>query len=350
MNEWHVKSSIFTTLLAITLAMPSLATAQDNEMNFELEEAEGGNGDGNEMTFEEEGGDGGEMSFDVGEVVDAPPTEGPKLASVILLTEDGLDPALIPVLTKALNAEIAKLQSFQLLPSTSLEGKFNAMGKQGGLDCAFNPICLARVGTELEAEYLLIARVSGSQGNYGLNIDLINVANASVDDYVSRTIRGDQNELKLVLQESTPKVFGVHIRKSRERPVAEAKGPSETQKILAYSFGGLAVVSLGAGLYFGLDASSQQDDLESKTKALQITQKEAESLTTEAQDTAFLANVMYGVGIASAVGSALLFLITPGEDIASEEELQDKRTISWDLAPGLSPDGRGAGVNALFTW
>jgi hypothetical protein len=63
-----------------------------------------------------------------------------------------------------------------------------------------------------------------------------------------------------------------------------------------------------------------------------------------------MANIFYGVGIAAAATSAILFLIKPGSDIATEEELNNKkRRGDLRVTPLFSPDGT-AGFGAAFEW
>ena len=112
----------------------------------------------------------------------------------------------------------------------------------------------------------------------------------------------------------------------------------------------MAVVGLGLGVYFGLSASSLESELEEGPRtgdgfnAYTITQRDAQDKLDEAESSALTANVFYGIGLASAVVSGLLFTVTFGEDIDTSAESAEK--LRW--SPGLSPAGDGVGVQAEF--
>ncbi len=80
-----------------------------------------------------------------------------------------------------------------------------------------------------------------------------------------------------------------------------------------------------------------------------ISQPDAQAKLDQAESSALLANVFYGLGLVSGVASALLFLIRPGSDIATEEELADQSILdNLQVAPMIHPEATG--VQAGFTW
>lgn len=319
---------------------PNAAFAQDDEMTFGEDEV------GEDVDFDFSDADGPKQP--VG------PKSGPTVMGIIIPTDPSIDPFLGQTLTDTLMSGLDQLTEYQSQPNGALVDKFAAMGQEGAAECAFNPICLGRVGGEIGVERLVIGRLSGSDGSYDLNMDLINVSDNAVEYYVSRTVRGDIDDLQETVEKSVPRLF--RVRKpivggggGGEKP--EDPEASPLQRGFAWGTLGLAVVSLGAGLYFGLDASSIQSDLEDGERsgefnAYTISQQDAQSMVDDAESSAQLANIFYGIGLASGVASVLLFTITLGEDIATDQETSE--LDNFRLSPAISPDGEGVGFSAGF--
>ncbi|MEL6177530.1 MAG: hypothetical protein AAFS10_01195 [Myxococcota bacterium] len=317
------------------MALPSVGFAQD-EMTFGEEEVE------EDVDFD----------FSVDDAQPTGPKSGPTVTGIIIATDPGIDPSTAQILTDILMLELDKLTEYQSQPNGQLVDKFAAMGQEGAAECAFNPICIGRVGGEVGVERLVIGRLTGGDGSYDLNMDLVNVSENAVEYYVSRTVRGDVDDLEKTVIESIPRLFRI-----RKKIVGGGGGGGEQeaeasalQTGLAWGTLGLAVVSLGAGLFFGLDASSTQSDLENGEQndgVYTITQREAQSQLDDAEGSAQLANIFFGVGLAAGVASVLLFTITFGEDIATDQQ-ETSELDNFRISPAVSPDGEGVGFSAGF--
>lgn len=328
-----------TALMALLLLVaPSAALAQedDNSMDFTMEDAEG-EGDGDSS-----------MDFTVDEAEATIPTEGITVTGLILRADSNVSLEALQAANDALLAELDKLvqYGYQNVPNFGLSDEFAAMGEQGAQDCLYNPICLNRLGREQGLQRMVIGRLGGSRGDFSISLDLINPEAGVVEKYVSRTVKGSRAELAETISSSVPRLFDVRVAgkggSDTELPPAE---PSQLQKAMAWSTLGVGVVSIGVGAFVGLSARGTESDVEDNANAGNITQVDAESQIQDAKDKALLANVFYGVGIAAGVTSALLFLITPGSDIATEEELAHER---FEIKPLIGPDA--AGVQAGFSW
>jgi tetratricopeptide (TPR) repeat protein len=120
---------------------------------------------------------------------------------------------------------------------------------------------------------------------------------------------------------------------SRQQRLAEqerAMASYRRSRVLAFSLGGLSAASVGAGIFFGLQAR------ESRTAFDKATTPETKS--ARADDTrgqALLADVGFGVGLAAAIGAIIVY---PKEGPPAEGE------VRVTLAPG----GLGAGMEVSF--
>lgn len=339
-------------MMALALALtPAFAMAQDDD-----EESAGAEeGDEGEDTMDfAEGEDGGSLDFSLEEAETALPGTGLRVTGLVLRAETNIDEELPRHLTDTLIAEMEKVGGYQVAGPGPLVDRFAQMGEQGTLDCVYNPICLSRIGEELGLERLVIGRITGTSGDYTLSIDLINVEEGTVEDYTNRTVKGGRDDLDETVGTSVRRLFNVRVglKKVVEREPEEV-GPVQTA--LAWTTLGVGVLCIGAGAYFGLDASSIQGDLEDGNRTVSngrnvyaISQKEAQARLEDAESSALYANVFYGIGIAAGVTSALLFLITPGSDIATEEELAGDGPRDFRLLPILTDTSAGVGAGFSF--
>lgn len=112
----------------------------------------------------------------------------------------------------------------------------------------------------------------------------------------------------------------------------EPRHAGATQRTMGLLIGGVGVVALGVGGFFGLRAISKNDDAKKhcpRGGGTICDDPAGESLAGEAQDAARLANVFVIGGAIAAAGGAVLFFAAPSDT--------SKRV-------GLSADGHGAQV------
>ncbi len=337
------KAGLAWCVAAGLLCWGGIASAQD-EMDFSED------GGGEETGGGEGGGD--EFNFNVEEVVESTPQgEGPPITGLVLVADAETDPSLAAELTDVLMRELDKVKKVRNTPNSSLQDKFAALGSEGAVECAYDTLCLANLGRDLGVDFLLIGRLTGTSGSYGINLDLVDVKAGAVSKYVTRSVPGGSAELEKAIVDSFPRLFDLNTGRRSKEPVAEPE-IGTVQKTLAWTTAGLGLVFVGTGIYFGLDASSIEDELSSGARRAEapqpyvLTQKAAQARLDDAEGSALLANVFYGLGVAAGGASLLLFLIRPGSDIATEDQ------ASWQdrlqVAPTVSAEG--AGVSAGFTW
>jgi hypothetical protein len=339
--------SIVTVIALAFLPAAAMAQAGDDEPGGD-DALDGGDS----MDFTD--GDGGSLDFSLEEAETALPGTGLKVTGLVLRAEPDVDLALTEHLTETLITEMESVGGYQVEAPGALRERFAQLGEQGTLDCVYNPICLSRIGEELGLARLVIGRLTGTSGDYTLSIDLINVEEGTVEDYTNRTVKGGKSELDETVGTSVRRLFDVRVvpKRAAEAPPAEA-GPIQTA--LAWTTLGVGVIAIGAGVFFGLDASSIQGELEDGDRTVangrnvySITQVEAEARLKDAEDSALLANIFYGVGIAAGVTAALLFFINPGSDIATEEELAKDGPRNFRLIPILTDTSAGVGAGFSF--
>lgn len=343
----HTRTCVAWMLAVGLLCWGGSASAQD-EMDF----SEGGE---EEVGGEAGGGEGGgddALNFNIDEVVESTPQgEGPPITGLVIAADEDADPSLAAELTDVAMRELDKLKKYRNTPNQGLQDKFSVLGAQGAVECAYDTLCLANLGRELGVDYLLVGRLTGTPGSYGLNLDLVDVKAGAVSKYVTRSVPGGRADLEKAIADSFPRLFDLNTGRRTTGPVVEAE-IGTVQKTLAWTTAGLGLVFVGAGVYFGLDASSIEDELVNGARRAEapqpynVTQKAAQSRLEDAEGSALLANVFYGLGVAAGGASLLLFLIRPGSDIATEEELSWEERLQ--IAPTVSAEG--AGVSAGFTW
>ena len=306
--------------------------------------------DGDSMDFSE---DEASMDFSEDEAEAVIPTEGMVITGVILPSDPDVSAAVTQRMSDVLLNELDKLEGYQNTSNIELVNKFSGLGQQGSQDCLYNPMCLSRLGKELGLQRMVVGRLGGYDGDYSLNMDLVNVEEGTVEDYVSRSIRGGEAELKEMIVSAVPRLFKVRLSKKSDGQVVPVPEIGPVQKTLAWSSAGLSLACIGVGVFFGLEAADIESGLEDGSRVsnggisvLATTQVEAQVLVEDAESKALLANVFYGAGVAMALTSALLFFIRPGSDIATEQELSGG--VDFSIEPMVGADS--AGLSAGFTW
>lgn len=101
-------------------------------------------------------------------------------------------------------------------------------------------------------------------------------------------------------------------------------------KIAAFAFGGVAVASVGAGVLFGLQAREARTGFDEATS---LDTKRA--LADDTKGKALLADIGFGVGIASALTAIILYP-------------KDGPPVEGEVRMTLAPRGAGAGVEVSF--
>jgi tetratricopeptide (TPR) repeat protein len=120
---------------------------------------------------------------------------------------------------------------------------------------------------------------------------------------------------------------------SRQQQLAEqqrALAAYKRSRLVAFGLGGLSAASVGAGIFFGLQA---RDARETFDKATNIESKQ--SAADDTRGKAIIADIGFGVGLAAAIGAIITY---PKEGPPAEGEVRVT----------LAPRGAGAGVEVSF--
>lgn len=264
-------------------------------------------------------------------------TELPVVTGLVVPNES-LDSRTAELLSDLLNDELLNIPIVTAVDNIELRDEFEIMGSELATECAFDPVCLGRIGWDIGLDRVVIGRAtpSRSTSDVAFTLDLVDLESRSVLRYRSTEVDNNLAAMSQVITTQLPFLF--EIREGPADIVEGPTGPSPIQVGAAWGTLGLGVVSLGVGIYFGIDASGLEDDVRNgglrEGDVYIATQREAQNTLDDAADSALLANVFLGTGVALLGVSALLFLITPGSDIDTQAETVSHRGIE---PPVFSP-------------
>jgi len=113
-----------------------------------------------------------------------------------------------------------------------------------------------------------------------------------------------------------------------------------TQRIVGFVVGGVGIAAIGVGTFFGFQAKGQADEADEQHCEGQLCDAEGLQLHDDAQSSALISTVLFGVGAAAAVTGLVVVLTAPSSADGSGADLS---APSLWLAPsvgGLSLGGR----------
>jgi len=295
---------------------------------------------------DDDDGDGGlEFTSDDLSQEDAKPEEKLPQVAVLSIPSDNNDPER--------RAEIqAKMLEFaKTVPSIIVVGPETVLpGLQSReiAECVTDSLCLGSVGDEAQVDRILLTRVkTGADGALQLDTDYFDVQDRLFIRSDSQKGKSGTGDLVEAVVPSMKNVLDIRDGSGKQLYVGN-EDSGMVQTVVAYGAAGLAAVCLGAGIYFGMDASSQTDDFEAAKRAdgtYPFTQQKAQEMIRDAESSATTANVFYGLTAALTVTSVVFFLIKGGSDVADNQE----RTINdFHISPVITE--AGAGVGAGFTF
>jgi serine/threonine-protein kinase len=102
--------------------------------------------------------------------------------------------------------------------------------------------------------------------------------------------------------------------------------------------GGVGLVGIGVGAFFGLRAISKNDEAESFCNGSTCSDPDGVTLTDEARDAATISNIAFGLGAAALVGGVALYFTAPS---APPQR-------AWRLAPVVGARGGGVSLGGRF--
>jgi hypothetical protein len=326
-------------MLSALLALPTPAFAQGFE--FDEEESE-------TVTETAEEEDDGGMNFTSEDLSKEDRVEE-KMPTVAILAVPG--PAMDPERRQAVQAKMLEVGgNFTKIIVAGPETILPALEYRGMEECVTDPLCLGTVGEEAQVDRILLGRVRETADGIEFGVDYFEVKDRLFIAYETRKDVSSTSSIVDAVEPSMRSVFGIRDRDPNQNYVG-TEDSSVVQSIIAYGAAGLAVVSLGAGIYFGMDASSKEDELVNGTKnaagVYTITQKAATEKLREAESSATTANVFYGLATALTVTSVVFFIIRGGSDVG--EERADADLIhDVNFAPIFTESGAGFGASFSF--
>jgi hypothetical protein len=330
-----------SSLLVFALA-PAAALAQGS-MDFGVEDV-----DEDDSDDADDGGDGG-MDFGVEEVEEGSgdAVDGYKVAVIAVPS-----PALSREERIELQEEMRQKVSLDVdYQPTNSEQALQELELSGIAECVPDSLCLADVGYEAGVDRILLGRVTQESGGLKLSIDLFDVEERLFLKYTEVEGRSNFSGVIDGVEPAMKDIFDIRIE--RDDPnYGDETDAGAVQRILAYTAGGMAVASLGAGIYFGTQASATEDDILSKQDdngSYTISQVEANRMVRDAESQALTANVLYGTAAGLAIISGILFYVESGSDVAEPDNRRRAGLIDRiDLAPSVGANGLGFGASFDF--
>lgn len=286
-----------------------------------------------------------QLIFEETDVIDSEDADLPVTTGLIIPGE-AIDSATAEFLSDVLLDVLETTGEAAVIDNFDLRDEFDIMGAELAMECALDPVCLGRVSYDIGLDRVVIGRASTTReaSDVVLTLDLIDTESRSVLRYRSVQVENNRDDLADEVERQVPYLYDIRATDG-DRPLGPT-GPSTFQVVASWTSLGLGVTSLGLCIYFGLDASSLEDeviggDLRGED-IYEMSQVDAQAKIDEASDSAILSNVFLGTGLALVGVSVLLFLITPGSDIDSEAEGLG-RNGDWlpDLTPTVSDNGFG---------
>jgi hypothetical protein len=109
--------------------------------------------------------------------------------------------------------------------------------------------------------------------------------------------------------------------------------------------GGVGVVGLGAGVLFGLQASSLDKDAKEFCIDNACFDERGSNLSSDAQDASLIANIGYGVGVVG-LGTAVVLAVIALQD--DEPPLAASNRPGWNLVPSIGQQGASLQMQGQF--
>ncbi len=282
----------------------------------------------------------------------------------LILPNDVLAGPLADQLTRVLNEKLGDLVEYSSRGNDGILEEFDIMGPELAGECAFDPVCMGRVGQQIGVDYIVVGRVERSEdGDWTTTLDLMNTGLSSIDNFVFFKTDGRTAAVQEEIPDQILRLFRIRNDLVSGRDEATRGG---VQKALAWTTLALGVGAIGAGTYFGLDYGSQRRDIEDwpvlvddngeplRDRGNRLiydrSMVETQTAIDDADKSKSLSLILGGVGAGLLVTSVVLFVVTPGEDIYEEAdgEASNRRRRSFALAPVIGPDLAGVTTHLNF--
>jgi len=336
-----ITSTRFFPFIAVCflLLAPTSALAQDDSMDFGVEDVDEEYDDDGSMDF-------GTDEVEMGEDLRDSTGQSYRLG-VVMIPSDALSAPQRSEMQNQLRAAAGAAKSYEPSDGGAI---LNELEDAGMDNCITEPLCLASAGEAAGVDRILMGRVKSTPGGLVLTVDLFDVTNKLFVEYASTSGLSGYSAVLESVDPTVKSVFGIRVMRAAPNYGDEASSGT-VQRVLAYSTAGVAVAALAGGIYFGLDASSLEDEVLNAKKdgVFTISQVEATRKIRDAEDSALTANILYGASAGMAVISVILFVVDSGSDVAEPSDRRRRAGLlqNIDLTPqvGLDRVGMSAGFD-----
>lgn len=217
--------------------------------------------------------------------------------------------------------------------------------------CAREALCLASVGRAGGVDRIVQARVERVDGRVQFNIDHFDVQDRLFVAYYTRGDLSSFNAIDEYIQPGVNQVLGIRERRRRDDGFVDVD--VDVPRVMAFTSGGLAVVALGVGTFFGLRASDQQEELnrfsrDEEGRYIGLTQVDAQNRVRALESSAFNANLSLGIGSALAVTSIVLFIVSSRGSGDAQASLPTPWYVPTDIAAQIDAENLGFGARWNF--
>lgn len=358
------KSMSRILVAALLLLAPATAVAQDGTMTFGEEAAEDDGGDdeggGDQADSGSQSSDGegdGTMTFgeDSGGDSSAAATsdDGPPTVGIAAVPTETISSSQRSRAQNKLRGAMEKVPDVELQSGPAV---LEALKKRTVATCVTEPLCLGSVGEEAGVDRLVLVRIVEDQGSPQLNIDYFNVSERLFIRYETVSDVTSVGQAIGAIEPAIGRLFELGQREGGQEYAEQDRGAAN--QILGFVSAGLSAVAIGSGVVLGVQAQNLQGEYNNKEQVdgqftdPNFTPRAARDLRERAQSRAQTANILYGLGVAFAGGSAALFLLDSGGE--SEESSgraareEDGASRSVRVAPILGDDRAGLRADFRF--
>lgn len=377
------------TLIVISLVFAGASSASASERNGSIDEtwvAQAGSNDEFEdfEDFEDlEDGDssGGATEFEDFDDLDSTPAEGgqfedlgedadasagsgdfeaiglPRITGFFRQSEVLAGP-LADQLTTVLNQKLSTLAEYKQMDRGPIYEEFDVMGEELAQECAFDPVCLGRVGRDSGIDYIVVGRVEAGEdpGTWATTLNVVDAVNGTIDNFVYFTTDARTVAVQNRLDAQVNRLLRIRTFDSKD---GIERGSGRAQKIIGWTAIGLGVAAIGTGAYFGIDFANQKNDLEecdiiggleepvTGADVCAITQREARQMIEDMRPSRNLSLALTGAGAGLVVTGTVLLLINAGQDIY-EERGSASRMNRFQISPSFTRGGFGVSSHFEF--
>lgn len=275
----------------------------------------------------------------------------PTIAGLIV-SSDALAPPLAEQLTQALDKELSELGIYEQVSNEAIHEEFEIMGEELAAECAFDPVCMGRIGRNAGIDMIVVGRVetTSTTGQWGTTLDLIDTGIGQIDNFVYFTTPAKTVSVQDSLRSQTYRLL--RIREERSEGITKKKG--RAQRAVGWTAVALGAAAIGTGAYFAVDFKNQQKDFNDLDRipesrdprtglpVLDITQREGQDKIDEMNRSRNLSYALIGAGAGVALTGAILLAVSPGKDIYDEYDSRDRNARRRiNIAPLFAPGGMG---------